>query len=151
MALWLNNDPYPADEVLDKSNGDTMDLIGANPIQTFTEQADWDGNRSRELAVGMNYLTLTQTVQQDIGGEMTPEDLIGYSTGIVPMEVTRGMFNGETIQPAQIDALYASQQYGDVGLSTRNETMVQGLISQESIFTITDATAGMTFVTPGFE
>lgn len=148
MALWLTNDPYPSDEILAKGN-DENDPIGANAFEAFTDQPDWDGKR--QLGVGMNVLPLVEAVDQAIGGETTPEDQLGFSTGIVPMSVSRAEFDGATIQPAQIDVLYASQQYGDVGLSNRNEVMVQALISQENIFTPNDANAALTFVTPGFE
>ena len=57
---------------------------------------------------------------------------------------------GGVIQPQQIDALYASQQYGDVGLSNRNEVMVQGLNQQENVYTPIDSEAALSFVMPGF-
>jgi hypothetical protein len=99
----------------------------------------------------MSYLTLSESVDVALGGEMTPQDQLGFSTGFVPMEVTRGSFNGQTIQPEQIDALYASQQYGDVGLSTRNETMVQGLRIQQNIFTPNETLSADSFVNPDFQ
>jgi hypothetical protein len=149
MALWLTPDPYPADEILDKSDGSAMDEFGSNAADIFTDQPDWLGKRN--LAIGMNVLPFVEAVNVSLGGETTPEDQLGFSTGIVPMSVSRGDFDGTTIQPAQIDALYASQQYGDVGLSNRNEVMVQALISQDNVFTPNDANAALTFVTPGFE
>ena len=99
----------------------------------------------------MDVLPLTQAVNESIGGQGVPIQLIGYSTGIVPMEVSRGSFNGAVIQPEQTDALYASQQYGDVGLSTRNETMVQGLRYQQNIFTVDEQQASDSFIMPDFE
>jgi hypothetical protein len=148
MALWISEDAYPSYEALDENTNEDTQL--SNAINTFMDQPDWDGALGREQAIGMNYLTLQQAVKQDIGGEMTPADLLGYSTGILPMSVTRGEFNGQTIQPDQIDALYASQQYGDVGLSSRNETMVAGIMAQQNIYTTNDSEAALSFIMPGF-
>jgi hypothetical protein len=150
MALWLNPDPYPADEILDKSDGSATEDYGANAYAPFTDQPDFDGVDGR-LPDTTTVLPFVIAVNESIGGQGTPDQLIGWSTGIVPMSLSRGDFDGATIQPAQIDVLYASQQYGDVGLSNRNEVMVQALINQDNVFTPNDANAAMTFVTPGFE
>lgn len=149
MALWLMGDPYPSYEALDKDTN--QDSVGAFAIDAFTDQPDWDGQRGREALIGMDVLPLVEAVNQDIGGEGVPIEMIGYSTGFVPMEVTRGTFNGATIQPEQIDALYASQQYGDVGLSTRNQTMVEGLRQQELVFLGDSLENALSFVSPDFE
>lgn len=149
MALWLSEDMYPSYEALNEDTN--QDSVGAFAIDTFTDQADWDGVDGRQMEIGMSVLPLVLAVDESIGGEGTPIQLIGYSTGFVPMEVTRGSFNGQTIQPEQIDALYASQQYGDVGLSNRNETMVQGLRIQQNIFTPNETLSADSFVNPDFQ
>jgi hypothetical protein len=146
MALWLMDDIYPSYEALDTDTN--QDSVGAFAIDAYTNQPDLDG---RQAEIGMDVLPLTQAVNESIGGQGVPLELIGWSNGIVPMEVSRGSFNGATIQPEQIDALYASQQYGDVGLSTRNETMVQGLRYQQNIFTVDETSASDSFVMPDFE
>jgi hypothetical protein len=148
MALWLSGDMYPSYEALDENTNEDTQV--SNAINTFMDQPDWDGSRGRETSIGMNVLPLVQAVDVAIGGEMTPEDLLGYSTGIIPMSVSRGDFDGATIQPDQIDALYASQQYGDVGLSSRNETMVAGIMIQQNQYTPLDNEAALSFVLPGF-
>lgn len=148
MALWLMEDPYPSYEALDEATN--VDTRVSNAIDTYNDQPDWDGVNGREQAIGQNVLPLVLAVNESIGGQQTPADLLGYSTGILPMSVTRGAFNGQTIQPAQIDALYASQQYGDVGLSTRNETMVAGIMAQQNIYTPLDSEAALSFIMPGF-
>lgn len=141
-------DPYPSYEALDEATN--VDTRVSNAIDTYNDQPDWDGVNGREQAIGQNVLPLVLAVNESIGGQQTPADLLGYSTGILPMSVTRGAFNGQTIQPAQIDALYASQQYGDVGLSTRNETMVAGIMAQQNIYTPLDSEAALSFIMPGF-
>ena len=148
MALWLMEDPYPSYEALQEDTN--VDTQLSNAIDTFNDQPDWDGVNGREQAIGQDVLPLVEAVNESIGGQQTPTDLLGYSTGIIPMSVSRGEFNGETIQPAQIDALYASQQYGDVGLSNRNEVMVQGIMSQQNVYTPLDNEAALSFIMPGF-
>jgi len=148
MALWLMEDPYPSYEVLNEDTN--VDTQVANAINAYNDQPDWDAVNGREAAIGQNVLPLVLAVNESIGGQQTPADLLGYSTGIIPMSVSRGDFNGETIQPDQIDALYASQQYGDVGLSNRNEVMVAGVMAQQNVYTPLDNEAALSFIMPGF-
>jgi len=148
MALWLMEDPYPSYEVLNENTN--VDTQVANAIDAYNDQPDWDAVNGREAAIGQNVLPLVLAVNESIGGQQTPADLLGYSTGIIPMSVSRGDFNGETIQPDQIDALYASQQYGDVGLSNRNEVMVAGVMAQQNVYTPLDNEAALSFIMPGF-
>jgi len=148
MALWLMEDPYPSYEVLNENTN--VDTQVANAIDAYNDQPDWDAVNGREAAIGQNVLPLVLAVNESIGGQQTPADLLGYSTGIIPMSVSRGYFNGETIQPDQIDALYASQQYGDVGLSNRNEVMVAGVMAQQNVYTPLDNEAALSFIMPGF-
>jgi hypothetical protein len=148
MALWLSNDPYPSYEMLDQDTN--VDTQLSNAINAYNDQPDWDGVNGREAAIGQDVLPLVIAVNESIGGQQTPADLLGYSTGILPMSVTRGDFNGQTIQPDQIDALYASQQYGDVGLSNRNEVMVAGIMAQQNQYTPLDSEAALSFIMPGF-
>ena len=148
MALWLMNDPYPSYEALNEDTN--VDTQLSNAIDAYNDQPDWDAINGRETAIGQDVLPFTVAINESVGGQQTPADLLGYSTGIVPMSVSRGDFNGETIQPAQIDALYASQQYGDVGLSNRNEVMVQGVMAQQNVYTPLDNEAALSFIMPGF-
>lgn len=148
MALWLSGDMYPSYEMLDENTN--VDTQVSNAIDTYNDQPDWDGMFGREQAIGQDVLPFTVAINESIGGQQTPADLLGYSTGIIPMSVSRGDFDGATIQPDQIDALYASQQYGDVGLSSRNETMVAGIMIQQNQYTPLDAEAALSFVMPGF-
>ena len=127
-----------------------VDTQLSNAINAYNDQPDWDGVNGREAAIGQDVLPLVIAVNESIGGQQTPADLLGYSTGILPMSVTRGDFNGQTIQPDQIDALYASQQYGDVGLSNRNEVMVAGIMAQQNQYTPLDSEAALSFIMPGF-
>ena len=148
MALWLMEDPYPSYEALDENTN--VDTAVSNAIDAYNDQPDWDAVYGREQAIGQDVLPFTVAINESIGGQQTPADLLGYSTGIIPMSVSRGDFDGATIQPAQIDALYASQQYGDVGLSSRNETMVAGIMAQQNIYTPLDNEAALSFIMPGF-
>lgn len=148
MALWLSGDIYPSYEELDYDTN--VDTQVSNAINTFNDQPDWDAVNGREAPIGQDVLPLVVAVNESIGGQQTPQDLLGYSTGLLPMSVTRGQFNGLTIQPAQIDALYASQQYGDVGLSNRNEVMVAGVMYQQNQYTPLDNEAALSFIMPGF-
>ena len=148
MALWISEDAYPSYEALNEDTN--VDTYISNAINTYNDQPDWDAVYGREAPIGQNVLPLVEAVNESIGGQQTPADLLGYSTGIIPMSVSRGAFNGQTIQPAQIDALYASQQYGDVGLSNRNEVMVAGIMAQQNIYTPLDSEAALSFIMPGF-
>lgn len=141
-------DAYPSYEVLDENTN--VDTEVSNAINTFNDQPDWDTTNVTISGWGTSVLPLVEAVDQAIGGQYTPADQLGYSTGIIPMSVSRGDFDGATIQPAQIDALYASEQYGNVGLSSRNETMVAGIMIQQNQYTPLDAEAALSFIMPGF-
>ena len=148
MALWIMEDAYPSYEALNEDTN--VDTQLSNAIDAYNDQPDWDAVNGREEAIGQDVLPFTVAINESIGGQQTPADLLGYSTGIIPMSVSRGDFDGATIQPAQIDALYASQQYGDVGLSSRNETMVAGVMAQQNLYTPLDNEAALSFIMPGF-
>ena len=141
-------DAYPSYEALNEDTN--VDTQLSNAIDAYNDQPDWDAVNGREEAIGQDVLPFTVAINESIGGQQTPADLLGYSTGIIPMSVSRGDFDGATIQPAQIDDLYASQQYGDVGLSSRNETMVAGVMAQQNLYTPLDNEAALSFIMPGF-
>jgi len=148
MALWIDQDCYPSYEALNEDTN--VDTQLSNAIDAYNDQSNWDTPNNQIAGYGQDVLPFVLAVNESIGGTQTPDDLLGYSTGIVPMSVSRGDFLGGVIQPQQIDALYASQQYGDVGLSNRNEVMVQGLNQQENVYTPIDSEAALSFVMPGF-
>lgn len=148
MALWIDEDCYPSYEALNEDTN--VDSQLSNAIDAFNDQPDWNTTNNQIAGYGQDVLPLVLAVNESVGGQQTPADQLGYSTGIVPMSVSRGDFIGGVIQPQQIDALYASQQYGDVGLSNRNEVMVQGLNQQENVYTPIDSEAALSFVMPGF-
>ena len=144
--LWINPDQYPSYEALNEDTN--VDTTISNAIDTNQMANGWDGARQQDINKVLNF---SEYIDQSFGGEMQPEEMIGWSTGIIPMFVSRGDFMGGTIQPAQIDALYASQQYGDVGLSNRNEVVTQQVVTAPNVFTPLDNQAAITFVSPGFE
>ena len=148
MALWIMEDAYPSYEALNEDTN--VDTQLSNAIDAFNDQPDWNVTNNQIAGYGQDVLPIAVAINESIGGQQTPADQLGYSTGIVPMSVSRGDFMGGVIQPQQIDALYASQQYGDVGLSNRNEVMVQGLNQQENVYTPIDSEAALSFVMPGF-
>lgn len=114
-------------------------------IQTF---ADFDGSAGRNL--NTKVLPLTVAVNESIGGEATPANQLGFTTGIYPMSASRGGFNGGTIVPINSAVIFASEQYGDVGLSNRNEVMVQALSFMNNDYTPDNDNAAQSFTNPGF-
>jgi hypothetical protein len=116
-------------------------------VGSFNTQAQFDGARQQDFSL---VLPFTVAIKQDIGGEMAPVNLLGWSTGIYPMSASRGDFDGSTIMAPQSANIFASEQYGNVGLSNRNQTQVEQFFQQNNVYTPRDVEAFASFVTPGF-
>lgn len=114
---------------------------------SFVHNAGWDGAKQADINKVLNFVDY---IQQDIGGEMAPVEMLGWSTGIYPMSASRPDFDGTTIMAPQSANLFASEQYGNVGLSNRNQLQVEQYIQQNNIFTPSDPNAFFSFITPGF-
>jgi hypothetical protein len=62
-------------------------------------------------------------------------------------------FQGETLVGKDVPnsaVIFASEQYGDVGLSNANEVKVAQIAYQANVWTPNEADAAVTFITPGF-
>lgn len=114
---------------------------------SFVTNAAWDGAKQQDFS---SVLPFTVAIKQDIGGEMAPVSILGWSTGIYPMSASRGDFNGATLMAPQSANIFASEQYGNVGLSNRNQTQVEQFLSQNNQYTPRDVEAFASFITPGF-
>ena len=115
---------------------------------SFVNNANWDSNLQQDISKTLNFVDY---IHQDVGGEMQPMDMLGWSTGIYPMSASRGKFLGGTIYAPQSANLFASEQYGNVGLSNRNQTQVEQYFQQKNVYTPRDEDAFSTFIMPGFE
>jgi hypothetical protein len=140
---WTGSANYPTEDTLNFTQNQGTPF----EIAPFSSQPNFDGNRQQDITL---VLPLVVAVNESIGGEMAPADQLGFSTGIVPMSVSRGDFNGLTIVPEKTANIQAAQQYGQVGLSNANQTKVAQYLDQNFIFTKQDETAFSSFITPGF-
>jgi hypothetical protein len=140
--LWIDPSVLPSD----------LDLnYGTVNSKTNTE-ADFDGNDGRNVDAGQA-LVFTTAINEDVGGVMTPTDLLGWSNGLAAPGSQFQPFRGETLVGADVPnsaVIFASEQYGDVGLSTANQTKVAQIAYQQNVWTPTDNDAAVTFITPGF-
>ena len=101
-----------------------------------------------------NVLPLVQAVKEDVGGTAVPEMMLGWSTGFVNAEQKWRGFDGSTLVGQDVPnsaVIFASQQYGDVGLSNANQTKVEQLRYMNNVWTPNDQLAADTFIAPGFQ
>lgn len=140
--IWIDPTYLPSD----------LDLSLAtinNPVNT---DADFDGADGRNIDAGQ-VLNFTDAIKEDVGGVMTPTDMLGWSTGLIPAGVKWQPFQGETLVGKDVPnsaVIFASEQYGDVGLSNANEVKVAQVAYQANVWTPTDQDNALTFITPGF-
>ena len=141
--LWIDPTYLPSDLDLDLANKNS-------PVNT---DADFSGDKGRNIDAGQ-VLNFTDAINEDVGGVMTPTDMLGWSTGLIPSGVQYQPFRGETLVGKDVPnsaVIFASEQYGDVGLSNANEVKVAQVAYQANVWTPTDGDAAATFIMPGFE
>lgn len=129
---------------------DDMSLVSNQigiEVGSFPTNAQFDGAKTQDISTTLKFVDY---IHQDIGGEMSPVAMLGYSTGIYPMSASRPDFDGGTLYAPQSANIFASEQYGLVGLSNRNQLQVEQYIQQNNVFTPTDQAAFSTFIMPGF-
>ena len=135
--MFINPDVYPTEDVLYQfTQQDTPGLIDADQMQ-----AQLDGARTEDIATSLKFVDY---IQEDVGGQQGIENLIGWSTGVVPMNVRNRPFDGRvlTIEETPFSAaIFASEQYGDVGGDSSNQTRVAQVQYTDSVYT---------FIAPGF-
>ena len=133
----------PAEDylILDTQTGTPYEIAGVSV------QPNYDGNKEQDIS---KVLPFVVAVNESVGGEMAPADQLGWNTGFYGMLASRGAFNGLTIQPENSAMIFASQQYGEVGRSSRNETVVAQYLDSNLIYTGQDSNNMLTFITPGF-
>ena len=117
-------------------------------VASYNVQAQFDGAKGQDVSKVLNFVDY---IYQDIGGEMAPKDMLGWSTGIYPMSASRGDFIGGTLYAPMSANLFASEQYGNVGMDNRNQLQVEQYYAQKGSYTPRDEDAFSTFITPGFE
>ena len=147
--LWINPDQYPSGEALDLEQQQSTPLVQ----RSIVTEPDFDGVQGRMIDAG-KALNFVDYIQEDIGGEMAPEYQLGYTTGYVSVEQKWRPFDGQTLVGADVPnsaVIFASEQYGDVGLSNANQVKVAQLEYQANVWTPSDQDAAVTFITPGFE
>jgi hypothetical protein len=144
--LFINPEVYPTEDVLHNfTQQDTPSLIDA---QQMAPQLD--GARTADIATSLKFVDY---IQEDIGGQTAIENLIGWSTGIVPMNVRNRPFDGRVLTQDETPfsaAIFASEQYGDVGTDHSNQTRVAQVNFTDSVYTPNEQNAADSFIAPGF-
>jgi hypothetical protein len=116
-------------------------------VGNFNYPAEFDGAKQQSINT---VLPFTVAINQDFGGEGAPVELLGYSTGIYPMSASRPDFDGATLFAIPSANIFASEDYGSVGGTRRAQVQVEQYATQNFIYTLPDAQAFETFITPGF-
>ena len=144
--MFINNNLYPNEDVLHNfTQQDTPGLVDADQMA-----AQLDGLRTADIAKSLKFVDY---IQEDIGGEMAVENLIGWSSGFVPMNVRNRPFDGRvlTLDETPFSAvIFAGEQYGDVGGDSANQTRLAQVQYTNSIYTPNEQTAADSFIAPGF-
>lgn len=144
--MFINPEVYPTEDSLHQfTQQDTPGLIDADQMA-----AQLDGARTEDIATSLKFVDY---IQEDIGGQQGIEQLIGWSTGIVPMNVRNRPFDGRVLSIEETPfsaAIFASEQYGDVGSDSSNQTRVAQVGFTDSVYTPNEQQAADTFIAPGF-
>jgi len=147
--IFISPDNYPSGEALDLETQQSTPLVNRS-IET---ESDFDGAEGRMIDAG-HALNFVDYIKQDIGGEMAPEYQLGYTTGYVSVEQKWRPFDGQTLVGGDVPnsaVIFASEQYGNVGLSNANQVKVAQLEYQANVWTPSDEEAAVTFIEPGFQ
>lgn len=144
--MFIDPNCFPTEDVLHNfTQQDTPGLIDSDQMA-----AQLDGDRTTDIATSLKFVDY---IQEDIGGQQGIERLIGWSTGLVPMNVRNRPFDGRvlTLDETPFSAvIFASEQYGDVGGDSSNETRVAQVQYTNTIYTPNEQTAADSFIAPGF-
>ena len=144
--LFINSDVYPNEDVLHQfTQQDTPTLVDSDQMQ-----AQLDGSRTQDIATSLKFVDY---IQEDIGGQMAVENLIGWSTGVVTQNVRNRPFDGRVLSADETPfsaAIFASEQYGDVGSDSSNQTRVAQVNFTDSVYTPNEQQAADSFISPGF-
>lgn len=146
--LWIDPSVLPSDLNLNYGTQQSTPLLN----QSVQDQADFNGTNGRNADVATT-LNFNQYIIEDVGGESVPSDMLGYTTGLVPMGVKWQPFQGETLIGKDVPnsaVIFASEQYGDVGLSNANEVKVAQVAYQANVWTPHESDSAVTFISPGF-
>ena len=147
--IWIDPTNLPDDTNL---NWGTQQSTPGLEQSSFVN-ADFNGTLGLTEDVGV-VLPFTVAIDESVGGTPVPANMLGWSTGFVPAEVRWAPFNGATLVGSDVPnsaVIFASEQYGDVGLSTANQTKVEQINYLNNVFTPNDENAAATFIAPGFE
>ena len=144
--LFINPEVYPNEDVLHNfTQQDTPTQIDAQQVQ-----AQLDGSRTEDIATSLKFVDY---IHEDVGGQGGIENLIGYSTGYVPQNVRNRPFDGRVLSLDEVPfsaVIFASEQYGDVGSDSSNQTRVAQVQYTDSIYTPNEQVAADSFIAPGF-
>lgn len=146
--LWIDPTVVPDDRNL--NYGTQQSTPGVE--QSMFINADFDGKLGLTEDINV-VLPFTVAINESIGGTPTPANLLGWSTGYVSSEQKWRPFDGSTLTNAEVPnsaVIFASEQYGDVGLSNANQTKVEQILYLNNVFTPNDENAAATFIAPGF-